>query len=511
MSSSIALKRCLARSGTREALAIAPRTSVLDEDYIEWLRDNRRTPGRWDVLSSGTPSAVLFWYRTSPRDMVPLEDSFVSTADPTMTDTDMRLVVLDPQGRLREFRSVPPQQDAAAAPADAPKWDVLFEAAGLTSSSFVAVPSEWTPRDFADARAAWTGPLTGNPDIEVRVEAAAYRGKPVFFQVIGPWTRPTLMDPEPVTTGDRVMLGLIVTVLVLLMAAAMVLARRNLRAGRADRRGAARLAAYIGIAGAAAWLLGAHHVSSLGSEVDLLIRRAGLLTFISITLWTIYIALEPAVRRFWPDGLLGWSRLLAGHFRDPRVGRDVLAGLIFGVALALSDLVRATLLPWLGYAAPRPTYGVLVQLLDGAGQLLWALIYASLGGIQGALTTVLLVVLLRFALRWNWLSLGVTAIMLSVSSLQSMGAGGNLIYFFPLVNGALLTFVAVRFGLLPLAVTYFVWDVVVAVPITTEVSHWAAGASNWTLAVLLALTLFAFYASRAGQPLLGALLKDEAI
>ena len=245
--------------------------------------------------------------------------------------------------------------------------------------------------------------------------------------------------------------------------------------------------------------------------MTLLIRRAGLLTFVSMTLWTFYIALEPAVRRFWPDGLLGWSRLLAGHFKDPRVGRDVLAGLIFGVALALSDLIRATLLPWLGYAAPRPTYGVLVQLLDGAGQLLWALIYASLGGIQGALTTVLLVVLLRFALRWNWLSLGVTAIMLSVSSLQFMGGSGNLIYLFPLVNGALLTFVAVRFGLLPLAVTYFVWDVVAAVPITPEVSHWAAGASNWTLAVLLALTLFAFYASRAGQPLLGALLKDEAI
>ena len=79
------------------------------------------------------------------------------------------------------------------------------------------------------------------------------------------------------------------------------------------------------------------------------------------------------------------------------------------------------------------------------------------------------------------------------------------------MNGALLTFVAVRFGLLPLAVTYFAWDAVVAVPITTEVSHWAAGASNWTLAGLLALTLFAFYASRAGQPLLGGVLKDEAI
>ena len=484
---------------------------VMDEDYIEWLRENRRTPGRWDVLSSGNPSAVLFWYRTSPRDMVPLEDSFVSMADPAMTDTDMRLVVLDPQGRLREFRSVPPQQDAATAPPDAPKWDVLFEAAGLTSSAFVAVPSEWTPRDFADTRAAWKGPLTGNPDVEVRVEAAAYRGKPVFFQVIGPWTRPSLMDPEPVTTGDRVMLGLIVTVLVVLITAAMVLARRNLRAGRADRRGAARLAAYIGIAGAAAWLLGAHHVSSLDSEVDVLIRRAGLLTFISMTLWTFYIALEPAVRRFWPDGLLGWSRLLAGHFKDPRVGRDVLAGLIFGVALALSDL--------------DPRHAASVARLCRAASQLRSPRSVARRGRSAALGADLR------KPRWHpgraddRTAGGPAAIRAAMELAEPRrdrdhafgfvpavhGRQRDLIYLFPLVNGALLTFVAVRFGLLPLTVTYFVWDVVVAVPITTEVSHWAAGASNWTLAVLLALTLFAFYASRAGQPLLGAVLKDEAI
>jgi hypothetical protein len=32
------------------------------------------------------------------------------------------------------------------------------------------------------------------------------------------------------------------------------------------------------------------------------------------------------VRRRWPATLVSWSRLLAGRFRDPLVGRDVLAG-----------------------------------------------------------------------------------------------------------------------------------------------------------------------------------------
>jgi hypothetical protein len=80
---------------------------------------------------------------------------------------------------------------------------------------------------------------------------------------------------------------------------------------------------------------------------------------------------------------------------------------------------------------------------------------------------------------------------------------------FSLTSGALLTVVAIRFGLLALVVTWFAWGIITAVPMTLEFSHWRADASNWTLAVLVALTLFGFYASRAGQPLLGSILSDE--
>jgi hypothetical protein len=44
---------------------------------------------------------------------------------------------------------------------------------------------------------------------------------------------------------------------------------------------------------------------------------------------------------------------------------------------------------------------------------------------------------------------------------------------------------------------------------TLEFSHWRADASNWTLALLIALTLFGFYASRAGQPLFGSILGED--
>jgi hypothetical protein len=41
------------------------------------------------------------------------------------------------------------------------------------------------------------------------------------------------------------------------------------------------------------------------------------------------------------------------------------------------------------------------------------------------------------------------------------------------------------------------------IPLTMSLSHWTATTSNLAIAVVLAITLFGFYASRAGQPLFG--------
>ena len=39
---------------------------------LGWLWRTRSGPTRWDSIAIGNPSAVLFWYRTSPREMVPI-------------------------------------------------------------------------------------------------------------------------------------------------------------------------------------------------------------------------------------------------------------------------------------------------------------------------------------------------------------------------------------------------------------------------------------------------------
>jgi hypothetical protein len=41
-----------------------------------------------------------------------------------------------------------------------------------------------------DARAAWTGTLDGTPAVPFRIEAASWKGRPVYFEVVWPWMRP---------------------------------------------------------------------------------------------------------------------------------------------------------------------------------------------------------------------------------------------------------------------------------------------------------------------------------
>ena len=53
---------------------------------------------------------------------------------------------------------------------------------------------------------ALRGPVRSpdRPDISMRIEAAAYRGKPVYFGLIGPWTHPGRMQPYQQTVAEQV-------------------------------------------------------------------------------------------------------------------------------------------------------------------------------------------------------------------------------------------------------------------------------------------------------------------
>ncbi len=208
-------------------------------DYLRWVATSDQNPWRWDALKTGSPATLLFWYRTSPRLLMPARTQANVTAnDPPMTVSGMTLVVLDTQGRLQQFQAVPPQADPEGTPTAPPRWEALFDAAGLTLSAFSPVAPGWTPPGFADMRAAWEGPLPDRPEYRVRIEAAAYRSRPVSLLIVGPWSRPTRMQALTRSSVQTVLIGVATLVLVALVIVAILFARHNVRARRADVRGA---------------------------------------------------------------------------------------------------------------------------------------------------------------------------------------------------------------------------------------------------------------------------------
>ena len=54
----------------------------------------------------------------------------------------------------------------------------------------------------SDVQAAWEGTTAERPELQLRVEAAGYRGKPVSFRLLGPWVEaPTMQEPDPSLLG----------------------------------------------------------------------------------------------------------------------------------------------------------------------------------------------------------------------------------------------------------------------------------------------------------------------
>jgi hypothetical protein len=96
---------------------------------------------------------------------------------------------LDPHGRLLSFQAVPPQLEMEGGIPTSPDWEILFAAAGLDPMRFTTTEPKWTPPTAFDARAAWTGTYPDQPEIPLRIEAAAWRGKPVYFQLVTNVTR----------------------------------------------------------------------------------------------------------------------------------------------------------------------------------------------------------------------------------------------------------------------------------------------------------------------------------
>jgi len=468
-------------------------------DLIKYLADQKvSTSWRHEMGAWGAP--LLFRFRQSPLPLITLSPSGVPAVDdPPPTASGMVSVTLDARGRLQALEAVPPQLEVSPAPATQPDWPALFTEAGLDFKEFSEASPQWlSPQPF-DARGEWTGALPWARDIPVRVSAAAYRGKPVYFEVLGPWSRPTRMPGSRVLVAFRLSNVVISAMVAVLLAAAIVFARRNLRGGRGDRRGALVLSVAFFAVSLAAWALSAHHVLDLSGEVGLVVQGFAGALFFAAFAGLLYLAFEPYVRRTMPEVLIGWARVAEGRYRDPRVGGDLLIGAVAG-AIATFALHLANALPaWIPFSGQTTVYSSLPALAGSRG-LLAAVLQSVAASLILSLIGLGLLFLLRLIVRRTWVAAALLAPIFAL--MPRWGENPLLDTIQNGVGAILLAAVLARFGLVAAFAFCEMQRLLSFAPLPLDPSRWYFGSSLVLLAFALALALYAFRISLGARPVL---------
>ena len=472
-----------------------------DSDFSDYVEKNDKPHPQWNQILAARPSLMEFWYRQSPqymaakefRDML-LTTGVVSENDPAPILSGMINVRLDPKGRLTYFEAIPPQVVAASAPTTAFDWNVLFAAAGLDPSQYQSAAPSWNSLAASDARAAWTGKWPGSLR-PMRIEAAAWQGKPVFFSLIGDWNHPNRMKPPEQSVGRKASEAILLFLLIAMSVGASLLARRHYRQGRGNRDGAFRLARLVFGLLMLLWLLRTHLTLSL-ETVALLVLSVSTALFVSGMIWLLYLALEPYVRRYQPHSIISWSRLLTGHIRDPLVGRDILFGVVLGVVWILIFELRYLVMMRMGASPLLFT----TDYLSGTRQAFGVWLYQIPVSVLGTLQFVVVLLGLKTVLKKDWLAgAAFVALFVTVKALSSSYPAVELPAQILVYSIAAL--VVLRFGLVPLACGIFTTDMLVNVPFGADLSAWYMSTSIFALLSVAALAAWAFYTSLGDEPL----------
>jgi serine/threonine-protein kinase len=452
------------------------------------------------TLQSGQPIVAYFWYRQSPQYLSPINEIRVSQENPPNVVPGMVYIVTDVKGRLVKLQAVPRiienQNKSDISKTD---WASVFKLAGLDISKFNPTVSKWTPPTYADERKAWNGRFADHPSIPIRIEAASYLGHPVYFEVVPPWQKDRSYD-DALTSRQLTAVVLLLIAFIFILIGTILLATRNLRSGRGDRKGAFRVAVFLFVTMFVGAIIQAHHIPSLSAEFNIFVQSAQYALICSFLLWLIYIALEPYVRRKWPSLIISWSRLLAGNFRDPMVGRDILIGGVLGVAHASAIYIAN--LPILtgnnpdttGLFADARSFGSMRQLI---GDFALSVIPESI--LLGSML-LLFFLLLNALLRKKYLAIAALFSLDLIVILLFFGrlSFGNIIGI--LIIATAVTIAVVRFGLLAAIAMQLFFGLSFSYPLTSDFSIWYSSNSIFALTLILIIAGYGFYVSLGGQP-----------
>jgi serine/threonine-protein kinase len=209
------------------------------------------------------------------------------------------------------------------------------------------------------------------------------------------------------------------------------------------------------------------------------------------------VALEPPVRRRWPQVLVSWTRLLAGEWRDPLVCSDALVGCAVGAALACAAHLSAIAPRWVG--APEEVLLPSLTPLDGTGDLIAWFFSVPASAISNTVSALFLLFLVRALVRSERWAAVILAVLGATGGIGATVPWIGILSIFLILSVFLL--VLIRFGLVAAIVADYVYIILMDAPITRSTSAWYSGTGFAAVLVLLAITLYSFRMSLGHRPL----------
>ncbi len=455
--------------------------------WQDWAKKNLKPEEFRELVRRGQPRVINFFYRMSPRYMEP-RDPTVTENDPPFVVPGMAIMSLDPEGRLANFRAVPPQVVDANAAAQPMNWDKVFEAAGLDRSRWTEVESQELPQFPFDERKAWKGTFEHAPQVQMQIEAAAWKGRAVSFELFGPWRAPVRVQ---LSTAAQTRLDVVLVALngIVLLAGSW-LAWRNYKAGRGDVSSAVRLVVIGFLGELLANVVRAHHVPTAadGGYLGDAIERG---LFAGAITGLLYLAVEPFVRRRWSQSLISWTRLLSGKGRDSMVAGHLLLGVTCGVGMAVFSNALGWY-RWQQMGALLPAATTTTERLDPAS-LVELLLVGTFAPAATLLGLLLLFLLFRLIVRNTWVAaVGMVALWAAINAdpvVSGVGFGCTMVLM-------------LRFGILPGVLMYFFYVWVGVSPMTSDLSAWYASRGLFILGLTLALAVWSFRHALGGRKVL---------
>jgi len=430
--------------------------------------------------------SILAVYRQSPNMLLAEPYGDVDVTNPPPTTPGMVQVNLNAAGYLRKFVAIPPADAAPSAPPVDP--DAVFRAAGLDRANFTESTPTFTPLGGADELHSWKGPHPKIPSLDLTVDIATWKGRLTRAQISDNWKGDPPAAPAQSVT-DQVRGGILLFMAASGVLAAILLARRNWRLGRVDRKGALRVGIARFAMGMVVWLGTVHAVPS-SDMIGLALASFSTWLAWGLGFWLLYLALEPSVRAHWPHSLVTWNRMVAGQWKDAQVASHVLIGAAVGAVV----WTTASMVDFFSGEGMSGTSG-LSAAMDTRH---W--IAAHTGTLAGDLMTGLLSFFaltgLRYLVKRDWAAAMIAAMLFTFSNSGSFTASNwefkTAIYLF--VFGVLLM-VLLRYGLLTIIAATFFIDSFDSLGLGGDWKAWYAPAGLATAALLAAIAIYAFWRS----------------